>query len=99
MTTRGVRWRPDAERTILRVPSVKSDTKAPTAKVVQRAKALAPVGDTGRLRASIHLEEREDADGSFYYAVTYGVPYGGFVELGTVHIQARPYLRPALSLR
>lgn len=54
------------------------------------AKALCPV-DTGRLRNSItHAQEDEDTE-----IIGTNVEYAPFVELGTVKMAARPYLRPA----
>lgn len=50
---------------------------------------------TGRLRSSISTTVGDDELGVFVDVGT-NVEYGGFVELGTVHMHARPYLRPAL---
>lgn len=53
------------------------------------AKALCPV-DTGNLRNSItHFQQGGDE-----YIGT-AVKYAPFVELGTIRMKARPYLRPA----
>ncbi len=50
---------------------------------------------TGRLRSSISTALGADAQG-VYCDVGTNVEYGGFVELGTRYMRARPYLRPAL---
>ena len=54
------------------------------------AQSLAPV-DTGRLRASITWEWV----GYHLIEVFTVVAYSHFVEWGTVHAQAQPYLRPS----
>lgn len=53
---------------------------------------LAPV-DTGRLRQSIGV--RRIGDG--HYRVGTNVSYAPFVEFGTRHTRAQPFLRPALE--
>lgn len=53
------------------------------------AKALAPF-QSGDLRDSIHIEE----DGNDF-AVLVGVFYGHFLEFGTRHAPAHPYMKPA----
>lgn len=76
-------------------------TSGPTAKLlksvgtkcVNGAKRLCPV-DTGRLRSSITEELRHDGEGLVEVVGT-NVEYAAFVELGTVHSRAQPYLRPA----
>jgi HK97 gp10 family phage protein len=73
----------------------------PTAKLLKRvgtkcvsgAKRLAPV-DTGRLRASISEELRHDGEGLVEVVGT-DVDYAPYVELGTVHQHAQPFLLPA----
>lgn len=55
--------------------------------VVWHAKKLAPV-DTGWLKSSIH----ED-DGN----VVVDAPHAVYVEFGTEHMEAQPFLRPALD--
>lgn len=50
---------------------------------------------TGRLRSSISTALGADAEG-VYCDIGSNVEYAGFVELGTIHMKARPYLRPAL---
>lgn len=57
------------------------------------AKLACPV-DTGRLRSSItHMTKPSD---SAVYVGT-NVEYGPCVELGTVHMAARPFLKPAAA--
>ena len=58
--------------------------------VQNEARRLAPV-DTGRLRASITVKRTPDG-------VTVGtnVEYAPYVEYGTRHMAAQPYLRPAV---
>lgn len=62
--------------------------------VEREAKHLCPV-DTGRLRASITHGLDRDEQGLVAY-VGSNVKYAVFVELGTRHMGAKPYLRPAL---
>jgi HK97 gp10 family phage protein len=59
--------------------------------VVIEAKRLVPV-DTGALRDSISV-----IDGS-PMAVVADAPYSLYVELGTRHMAAQPYLMPALDI-
>jgi HK97 gp10 family phage protein len=54
------------------------------------AKRRVPVR-TGALRDSIHGRMLADDEG----VVEVGADYGGYVEYGTVHMAARPYLTPA----
>ena len=51
------------------------------------ATELVPV-DTGRLRSSIRIEDD---------SVVAETPYAGFVENGTVYMNAQPYLGPAVE--
>jgi len=51
---------------------------------------------TTNLEHSIHREAHEIA-GILEEWVIAGMPYGGFVELGTSRMAARPYLLPALE--
>lgn len=63
---------------------------------VQRAaKRNAPV-DTGRLRSSITEELTRDGD-ELVETIGTDVEYGLYVEVGTHHAPAHPYLRPALD--
>ena len=55
------------------------------------AKGACPV-DTGRLRNSITHEVSDD-----YVEIGSAVEYAPYVELGTVHMKAQPYLSPAVE--
>lgn len=55
------------------------------------AQVRAPV-DTGALRASIQAVQ---ASGPLHWQVRVGVEYGIYVEMGTRHMAAQPYLGPA----
>lgn len=57
------------------------------------AKAACPV-DTGRLRNSITHVARPDERAVY---IGTNVEYAPYVELGTVHQKAQPYLKPAAS--
>lgn len=79
-------------------------------RVLRRAKRLAPV-DTGRLRSSIHIVDNTgvlvppDGDSTVLKepteegAVRIGtnVRYAPYIEFGTRHMAAQPFLRPALD--
>jgi HK97 gp10 family phage protein len=54
------------------------------------AKIVVPV-DTGALRASIESDMTGDTSGEVATAIEYSV----YVEYGTVHMAARPYMTPA----
>lgn len=56
------------------------------------AKVRAPV-DTGFLRGSITGRRISDE----HWQVTVGADYGIYVEMGTRHMAAQPYLRPAVD--
>lgn len=80
------------------VPQVKAasaDAKSTALEIIggvaeSYAKAACPV-DTGRLRNSItHQQESENVE-----VIGTNVEYAAYVELGTVKMAARPYLRPA----
>ena len=64
--------------------------------VQNEARRLCPV-DTGRLRASIIMKQGATNRGP-YVEVGTNVSYAAFVEYGTQHSPAQPYLRPALLL-
>jgi HK97 gp10 family phage protein len=64
--------------------------------VQSKARSLCPV-DTGRLRSSIIMTKGRDGQG-FYVEVGTNVGYGRFVEFGTVHTRAQPFLVPAVAL-
>lgn len=55
------------------------------------ARSRCPV-DTGRLRASITVKRLPQG-----VVVGSNVEYAGYVEYGTRHMAARPYLRPAVA--
>jgi hypothetical protein len=59
--------------------------------VVQRARELAPVR-TGNLRAGLGYQVSDRK-----LTIISAVYYGGFVELGTRNMAARPHIRPALN--
>jgi HK97 gp10 family phage protein len=56
------------------------------------ARLVAPV-DTGRLRSSIFVRR-----GDGYVEVGSNVQYAAYVEFGTRHMAAQPYLRPAIMM-
>ena len=57
-----------------------------------------PAPDTGILISSINHEIEVDASGiSGFVGVESGVEYGLYLELGTINMQPRPFLRPALA--
>lgn len=64
------------------------------AQIERRAKRLAPV-DTGRLRSSITHTVEQTGDGVLV-TVYSDVEYAPYVEAGTRHQEAQPFLRPAL---
>jgi HK97 gp10 family phage protein len=57
------------------------------------ARQLAPV-DTGAMRDSIYVEQQGEAR----FTVGVKESYAKFVEYGTVHQDAQPFLRPAFEL-
>ena len=57
------------------------------------AKKLAPV-DTGNLRNSI-THEVDDGDPAAYIGTN--VEYAPYQELGTIHMKAQPFLKPAVA--
>lgn len=87
------------EITVDNTDAVKGGLKSAFARALERiglqaegyAKDLCPV-DTGNLRNSI----THTSDGKAAYIGT-NVTYGKYVELGTVKMAARPYLRPAAA--
>lgn len=80
-------------------------TRAAAKVVLEDAKRLVPI-DTGELERSLKVRARKRSrrnKGTVGHAVVTGEDlfrgdqfYGGFVELGTQHREADPYLRPAL---
>jgi HK97 gp10 family phage protein len=62
----------------------------------QRAKQLAPVGETGDLRAGLHATW--DKKGDDYYAYLHSaVDYWVFPEFGTVGTSPHPFARPSMK--
>lgn len=59
-------------------------------------KRLCPV-DTGRLRSSIEMVDGRDAHGYFVEIGT-NVEYAPYVEFGTQHSPAQPFIRPGLLI-
>ena len=57
------------------------------------AKKLAPV-DTGNLRNSITHEVDEEEPAAY---IGTNVEYAPYQELGTIHIKAQPFLKPAVA--
>jgi HK97 gp10 family phage protein len=64
--------------------------KRTAAAIEGQAKVLCPV-DTGALRNSIMVTEK----GEMSAEVGPHMEYGGYIEWGTVHMAAQPYLTPA----
>ena len=64
---------------------------------MKAARREAPVR-TGRLRDSIISLPIERRDGRMTAGVWAQAPYALWVELGTRHMRAQPYLRPALGI-
>lgn len=56
-----------------------------------KAQELVPV-DTGELRDSLYVAPTEDGE-----VIGAGAEHALFVELGTVHMAAQPYLTPAMQ--
>lgn len=61
--------------------------------VSAEAKRFSPI-DTGRLRASIHIEPVDELS----YQVITNVYYGIYQEFGTSKMKAHPYMRPAAAV-
>lgn len=75
---------------------VESESRAAVLKSAERvaakARSYAPV-DTGYLKSSIEassVTSGKEAD------ILVGAPYGAYVEYGTVHMAAQPFLTPAI---
>lgn len=76
---------------IQKAPSQADRIVAQSAHMIEAgAKVAAPV-DTGALRASITAQKAGDA----HYRIGPSVEYGRYVELGTRHAPAHPFLMPA----
>jgi HK97 gp10 family phage protein len=65
-------------------------------RVQNEARRLAAV-DTGRMRSSVQHVPGRDSRGPFVDVGT-NVEYAPYVEYGTVHSPAQPFMRPALLL-
>lgn len=65
-------------------------------KIERRAKELVPV-DTNTLRASIESVVEKVALDEIVGKAGTNVEYSEYVEMGTRHMQAQPYLRPAFE--
>lgn len=72
-------------------PAVAGEVKKATFDIEAKAKAKAPV-KTGTLRRSIHSVF---SNGGLTGVVGPSVEYGKFLEWGTRHMAARPFMRPA----
>lgn len=83
-----------------RIPQIVKAMESKAARIVSKtaldiqagAQRRAPV-DTGTLRASIQARRIS----ATHWEVWVGVDYGIYLEYGTVHMAARPYLRPAVA--
>lgn len=81
-----------------RLPALKGQLRGRASQAVRKtaediqagAASTAPV-DTGNLRNSIGMEMQDDVNAE----VAVGAEYGIYVEYGTVHMGAQPYLTPA----
>lgn len=87
MTT--VRVYPGAITELIRSPGCQGDLDR-RARNVERYQVDRVAVDTGRLKASIHTEKI--ADGRRIGTSLY---YGIYVELGTRHMHAQPFVRPS----
>lgn len=74
---------------------IAADLARRAVRVDRAAKQLCPV-DTGRLRSSITWQIQRDTQGLLAVIGT-NVEYARYVELGTIHTAAQPFLRPALG--
>lgn len=72
--------------------AVKKIVKEHTANMQVEAQKLAPVGETGNLKRSIHLELLE---GGMAGTVISPANYSGYQEFGTRFMAAQPYMGPA----
>lgn len=73
--------------------AAKREVKRTALNVQRKAREAAPM-DTGRLRNSIAVE---DLEGRLDAAIGTNVEYGPFIEFGTRHQHAQPYLFPAME--
>jgi HK97 gp10 family phage protein len=89
-----VRLYPDKVAAMLRSDMIARDLTKRAIQVEAAAKRLCPV-DKGRLRASVTHSIERDSRGLIAF-VGSNVHYAIYQELGTRHMRAQPYLRPAL---
>lgn len=83
-----------------KIPRLRKELRKRAGQVVRKAaldieahaKTLAPV-DTGALRNSIQMQPT----GELSAEVAVGVDYGLYVEMGTIHMAAQPFLTPAVE--
>ena len=82
------------------INEVQKAVKETGEEVINEARRIVPVR-TGRLRASLRVGKVEKQLGTdpAYFAVNLSsdAPYWGYVEYGTRHMAARPYIRPAVE--
>lgn len=92
-----IEFHSDALAELLEGPDgpVARDVARRTIRVESAAIRGCPV-DTGRLRSSITHEVDRDSEG-LVGTVGTNVEYAPYVEFGTSHNQAQPFLRPALG--
>lgn len=94
----GGRVRPEALAALTQVPEVAAQTREVANAIRRDARRLAP-RRTGELRRSIRVRRVYDRESRrVSYRVVVGAFYGRFVELGTPHAPARPFLRPAADM-
>jgi HK97 gp10 family phage protein len=80
-----------ADRLNVKVPKVLGESVATTAdKVASTAQSICPV-DTGELQSSIGVEMQSEFEGH----VVATAEHAPYVEFGTVHMMAQPFLGPA----
>lgn len=83
----------DLDRAARAAPATVDRVLAVSAQMILiEMKAMTPV-DTGRLRAS----ETVVASKGRYVVGPVAVPYAAYVEFGTRHMRAQPYVRPAVQ--
>jgi hypothetical protein len=71
---------------------VTDGTKKAADKILQAAQAIAPVGETGDLRDSGHVNEIEGG-----HEVVFDVPYAVYVEFGTSDTPTFAFLRKGVE--
>ena len=75
-----------AEREVDEITAMAADAAA------KKARKIVPV-DTGALKASIKTRRERPMT----HAALASTHYAAFVEFGTVHMNAQPYMRPSIS--